>query len=139
MISVNSKQQMMQIILLCIWWRLVQIGLVWKCLIPIMLINFSVYCSSYHGYFRNGKNKRERFVLHFIVLKNWRFFIVKNLFFQITYFNVCNILAPMVFQSLQKFYKMPFFFKHSNAKLKMPVIWKCFDGIQREETSDVRN
>jgi len=33
---------------------------------------------------------------------------------------------------------MPFFFKHINAKLKMPVTWKCFDGIQREEISDVR-
>jgi len=36
---------------------------------------------------------------------------------------------------------MPFFFKHSNSKLKMSVTWKCFDGIQREEVSisDVRN
>jgi len=34
---------------------------------------------------------------------------------------------------------MPFFFKHSNSNLEMSVTWKCFDGIQREEISDVRN
>jgi len=30
---------------------------------------------------------------------------------------------------------MPFFFKHISLTLKMSVIWKCFDGIQREEIS----
>jgi len=31
--------------------------------------------------------------------------------------------------------------KHDNPKLKMSVTWKCFDGIQRKDTSisDVRN
>jgi len=36
---------------------------------------------------------------------------------------------------------MPFSLKHNSLTLKMSVIWKCFDGIQREEISisDVRN
>jgi len=36
---------------------------------------------------------------------------------------------------------MPFFFKHNSITLNMSVIWKCFDGIQRDEISisNVRN
>jgi len=58
-----------------------------------------------------------------------------------TLFVKSHISPTIFFQSLQKFYKMPFFIKHSNSKLKMSVTWKCFDGIQREEISisDVRN
>jgi len=52
-----------------------------------------------------------------------------------------HVFPHNFFESLQKFYKMPFFFKHNNSKLKMSVTWKCFDGIQREEisVSDARN
>ena len=74
------------------------------------------------------------FALHFSFWKNWNFFLGQKRC-------LSNHIFPLIifFQSLQKFYKMPFFFKHSNSNLEMSVTWKCFDGIQREEISDVRN
>jgi len=40
--------------------------------------------------------------------------------------------------SLQKF-DSAFFFTHANQNLEMSVTWKCFDGTQRTDISDVRN
>jgi len=61
--------------------------------------------------------------------------LMEFFFCQVTY------IPHNFFLPLQKFSKMPFFFKHSNSELKMSVTLKCFDGIQREEISisDVRN
>jgi len=112
---------------------------VWKYLSPTLLIHILAYCNSCHVYFRNGRIYKERVFAAFFCstfLKNWKFFPdQKRFFFQIAYF------AHIFFQLLQKFCKMPFFFKHSNSEMKMSVTWKCFDGIQREEisASDVRN
>jgi len=65
-----------------------------------------------------------------------------SLFFQITCLVEClqNSFPTICFPSLQKFNKMPFFFKHSNSELNMSVTWKVFDGVQRQEISisDVR-
>ena len=63
-----------------------------------------------------------------------------SLFFQITCLVEClqNSFPTICYQSLQILNKMPFFFKHSNSELNMSATWKVFDGVQRQEISDVR-
>jgi len=79
--------------------------------------------------------KKGRICAAFLSFNKLKIFQGQNLFL------ANHKLPPKFFQLFQKFCKMPFFVKHKDLKLKMSVIWKCFDGIQQEEISesDVRN
>jgi len=78
--------------------------------------------------------KGRTFSVYFWVFQKWNFFQIGNPCFKFSQ-------SPIIFSIVTGIFETPFSFKHSNSELKMSATWKCFDGIQRDETSvsDVRN